>query len=225
MTRKSIPPSIQTDVLTKSKRRCALCCALNNDYSEKRGQIAHINKDNTDSRFENLVWLCFEHHDQFDSTTSQSKNYTPLEIKKHRDNLYHEHAKNNFSAEDIINLKDYLKKYSSLFTYLFEAQSDLAFKIHSEYFESLTNFRDYWYTDTQRSYNSEIRAIQDNITSNLMGILSFYEIDKYDLNGNWIIFNNSQFPSSLLIPKKQSAKSIVGEIFKDYQKLDDLALN
>ncbi|MEV0761703.1 hypothetical protein [Nocardia sp. NPDC050435] len=34
-----------------------------------------------------LVFLCFDHHDEFDSTTRQSKNLTRKEIEKYRDEL------------------------------------------------------------------------------------------------------------------------------------------
>jgi hypothetical protein len=37
---------------------------------------------------ENLVWLCLEHHDEFDSHTSQSKGLTPEEVRAYRDRLY-----------------------------------------------------------------------------------------------------------------------------------------
>jgi hypothetical protein len=35
-----------------------------------------------------LAFLCFEHHDQFDSSTSQSKNFTLQEVKRYREELY-----------------------------------------------------------------------------------------------------------------------------------------
>ncbi|MGZ5199978.1 MAG: hypothetical protein ACXWC4_09430 [Telluria sp.] len=46
-----------------------------------------MNKKRTDHRFENLVFLCFDHHDSFDSTTSQSKNYTAGEISQYKSQL------------------------------------------------------------------------------------------------------------------------------------------
>ena len=54
----------------------------------KKGQVAHINQRRDDNRPENLVWLCLEHHDAFDSRTSQSKNYTQDEVRRHRDRLH-----------------------------------------------------------------------------------------------------------------------------------------
>lgn len=86
--RKPIPKNIETQVLTASKRRCCLCVFLKDVRVDRKGQIAHLNHDRNDNRFENLVWLCFEHHDDYDSKTSQSKNFTKEEVKKYRDQLY-----------------------------------------------------------------------------------------------------------------------------------------
>ena len=55
--------------------------------NKKKGQIAHIDQDNTNSEFENLVFLCFEHHDEYDSKTSQSKGFTAGELKLFRNEL------------------------------------------------------------------------------------------------------------------------------------------
>ncbi|MFQ2400731.1 hypothetical protein [Aeromonas dhakensis] len=88
MSRKSIPLAVQTQLLEKSRRRCALCFGINNDTREQIGQIAHLDQNNTNPALENLVWLCLHHHNAYDSSTSQSKNYIYNEIKMHRDNLY-----------------------------------------------------------------------------------------------------------------------------------------
>lgn len=87
--RKPIPKETETRVLTSSARRCALCFGLNGDLHEKRqGQIAHLDHDPANFAFDNLAWLCFNHHDAYDTTTRQSKNYTIGELKAHRDALY-----------------------------------------------------------------------------------------------------------------------------------------
>ena len=56
----------------------------------RRGQIAHINQDRSDNALENLAYLCFEHHDEFDSKTSQSKALTSGEVRHFRARL-HQH--------------------------------------------------------------------------------------------------------------------------------------
>src|SRR5260370_22912285 len=80
--------STETDILLASRRRCCLCVFLKNRDEERRGQIAHLNHDPSDPRFENLVWLCLEHHDEYDGKTSQSKGITPDEVRAYRDRLY-----------------------------------------------------------------------------------------------------------------------------------------
>ena len=88
--RKRISPKVESELLVLSGRRCCLCFGLNNDFSEKSGQIAHVNQDSSDARLENLAWLCLDHHDKYDSRTSQSKGYTIEELKRYRSLLYEE---------------------------------------------------------------------------------------------------------------------------------------
>lgn len=56
-------PKVHIDVLVKSRRRCCLCFALKGDHSEKKGQIAHLDNNRTNDKIDNLVYLCFDHHD------------------------------------------------------------------------------------------------------------------------------------------------------------------
>jgi hypothetical protein len=86
--RKKIPQKIETDVLVRSKRKCCLCYFLENDFATKVGQIAHLDHNPSNNIFDNLVWLCFEHHNQYDGKTSQSKNFQINEVKIYREKLY-----------------------------------------------------------------------------------------------------------------------------------------
>src|ERR1700676_2693725 len=87
-SRKRTPTDIETAVLAKSARRCALCFHLNGDLTEKRGQIAHLDGDRTNSAEDNLAYMCLDHHSLFDSTTKQHNNYTIPEVKAARAKLY-----------------------------------------------------------------------------------------------------------------------------------------
>ncbi len=86
--RKKPTRKTETDVLVKSRRKCCLCWALDGNQNERLGQIAHLDRNHSNSQFENLVYLCHEHHARYDSRTSQSKGFTELEVKTHRDELY-----------------------------------------------------------------------------------------------------------------------------------------
>jgi hypothetical protein len=88
MPRKKVPKSIQDEILIKSRRRCCICYALQGDCEEKRGQIAHLDGDRANNNPDNLAFLCLDHHDQFDSRTSQSKGFSVSEVKEHRSQLY-----------------------------------------------------------------------------------------------------------------------------------------
>jgi hypothetical protein len=90
--RRPLPKSIERDVLVASRRRCCLCVFLNDRDEVRKGQLAHLNGDPSDFRFENLVWLCLEHHDEYDGTTSQSKGLTVDEVREYRNRLYERYA-------------------------------------------------------------------------------------------------------------------------------------
>ena len=86
--RKRPANNVQTAVLKKSARRCALCFHLNGILEEKRGQLAHVYHDRSNDAEDNLVFLCMDHHSLYDSTTSQHKNYTGHEVRDARTRLY-----------------------------------------------------------------------------------------------------------------------------------------
>lgn len=86
--RTPIGRAVEQTVLLNSRRRCCLCVFLGNRDEVRKGQIAHLNRDPNDSRFENLVFLCLEHHDDYDGKTSQSKGFTLEEVREYRDQLY-----------------------------------------------------------------------------------------------------------------------------------------
>lgn len=54
----------------------------------KSGQIAHLDRDSANNSEANLAFLCFDHHDEYDSTSSQRKNFTVGEVKEFREELY-----------------------------------------------------------------------------------------------------------------------------------------
>lgn len=86
--RTKIPASVADDVLTRSQRRCCLCFALKRDWEPKDGQIAHVDRDSSNHRIENLAWLCLEHHNEYDSRPSQARGMTAAELRVSRRRLY-----------------------------------------------------------------------------------------------------------------------------------------
>jgi hypothetical protein len=85
--RKKISGNVVAEVLETSKRRCCICVALRHDLSEKKGQIAHLDRAPSNNDPDNLAFLCLEHHDQYDSRPSQSKGFIPEEVKRYRATL------------------------------------------------------------------------------------------------------------------------------------------
>jgi len=87
--RKKTPAETETDILYKSRRRCCLCLGLNDDSTVKlQGHIAHIDNDRSNNDPDNLVYLCINHHAQYDSKTPLTKGLTEGEVKRYRDEMY-----------------------------------------------------------------------------------------------------------------------------------------
>lgn len=79
--RVKVPKDIEAALLLGCRRRCAICFGISRDSGVKRGQIAHLDRDSSNSGLENLAFLCLDHHDQYDSIPSQSKRFTKTEVK------------------------------------------------------------------------------------------------------------------------------------------------
>ena len=88
MTKRQHVTSAETEVLRRSGRRCCVCFGLYRDLEVKPGQIAHLDRNSANSTVDNLAFLCLEHHDQYDTRTSQSKGLTLQEVNSYRTELY-----------------------------------------------------------------------------------------------------------------------------------------
>jgi hypothetical protein len=86
--RTKLPKDIETQVLVLCRRRCCICFGLNRDTSLKEGQVAQLDHDSSNSELDNLAFLCFVHHNQYDSRTNQGKNLTPAEVRRYRVELH-----------------------------------------------------------------------------------------------------------------------------------------
>ena len=78
--RKPIPQATQVNTLVESRRRCAMCFHLHDDFSVQDGQLAHIDRNPSNDAEDNLVFLCLVHHNQYDTKPSQSKGWLPAEL-------------------------------------------------------------------------------------------------------------------------------------------------
>jgi Txe/YoeB family toxin of Txe-Axe toxin-antitoxin module len=87
--RKTPTDAVLTELLSKCRRRCCMCYSLDRDARQKNGQVAHIDRDSSNSAIENLAYLCLDHHNAYDSRMSQSKNYTPGELFSYKSELEH----------------------------------------------------------------------------------------------------------------------------------------
>jgi len=87
--RAEISEGVAADVASRCLRRCAICFAVHADASPKKGQIAHLDRNNRNREPNNLVWLCLPHHEEYDSRSFQAKGYLKEEVQSYRDKLQH----------------------------------------------------------------------------------------------------------------------------------------
>lgn len=90
MVRSPISEDTQNSVLLKSRRRCCLCFWLHGRDEVMKGQVAHLDRNPENSSEDNLVFLCLEHHDEYDGATRLAKGLRKKEVRHWRDELYRE---------------------------------------------------------------------------------------------------------------------------------------
>lgn len=105
MARIKTTQDVETDVLINCGRRCALCFGIRGDNSEKMGQIAHIDRDNQNSNYHNLAYLCQTCHTQYDAKYTAVKGFTPNELRQ-----YNHLVRSEFGPNYII-LNAFLNEY------------------------------------------------------------------------------------------------------------------
>lgn len=129
MGRKGISDKTEAQVLTASRRRCCLCYYLDQLTTVRRGQIAHLDRDSSNPAFDNLVFLCLEHHDWYDSRTSQSKGATQAEVRHWRDKLYARYPKSKAMQKEVFaeRLRRPFSKVSRYDKILSKASNDFDF--------------------------------------------------------------------------------------------------
>jgi hypothetical protein len=225
MNRKRLPTEVETLVITKSKRRCSLCYGLDNDLSEKQGQIAHLNKNRDDNRLDNLAWLCFPHHDRFDSTTSQSKNYTRNEIIEYRERLYSNNNFSKFDSHEIHKLRQYLSNYSGVFGYIQQMGGELAFSIEDDVRDELHNIVSGWSGNNLRCFSPEISSLQDKVVSVFADICNSYILSDYHATGNGIIFTwkEDQAHNNTLDTRKEVMRERIVQVLNLRIELQSIA--
>src|SRR5262245_57346736 len=80
-SRKKIPTKIADEVMIKSDLLCCVC--------ENRGdQIHHIDENPSNNNFDNLVFLCFSHHNEVTRKGGMSRQLSPNLLRNYRTILY-----------------------------------------------------------------------------------------------------------------------------------------
>ena len=169
--RKSIPKAVETAVLLKSRRRCALCYYLQEDLSEKKGQLAHLDHDPSNNEEENLAYLCLNHHDEFDRGTSQAKGLTAAEVKHARRLLFESAPESSPpSAQGLLTQSDVLNELHRLRRLAWPSRvlspSDQVPRIHADEY-SVAYVRALGVKAGYAVYQSNLNALNDLVLADV----------------------------------------------------------
>jgi len=88
LKRRRLSSTAEVQVLSMSRRRCAICYGLLGDTGIKDGQIAHLDRNRNNNDIDNLCFLCLNHHNTYDAKMLQAKHLTVDEVKIYRMELY-----------------------------------------------------------------------------------------------------------------------------------------
>ena len=202
--RKRIPIETETKILMESARRCALCFGLKGDLSRKAGQIAHIDQDASNADETNLVYLCLEDHDEYDSKTSQSKGITAAELTEYKKRLNAAIANGEHVAQQasvnkddtraaaieghdkrIFETSDQILSEASLIEFLDQLQTDDSYIITDA--RRVDRFRR-MFTETGNQYiNDELATSLSSLLAAIDAILRFTAL-------NFFVYPNQQSP-------------------------------
>lgn len=163
MAQRKKNPKTDEDVLKKSRRRCCLCFGLNYDSMKKRGQIAHLDHDPANSNPENLAFLCLDHHDEYDSKTSQSKSIQINEVKAYRDDLYQYIESGKLCDSEIPEKPEKKNGYNEIYSYLSCLYNDIGLFVKQYY-------------DSENSHNNQVSKALHERTKEFVPLLAKYEL-------------------------------------------------
>jgi len=225
MARKAVPKKIETEVLYSSKRICALCFGLKNDSREKRGQIAHLDQNPSNNSFDNLCWLCLEHHAEYDSRSRATKGYQINEVKKHRNNVYLFCNQNIYNkSNEIERVKSFIEFIRPLLAYLNEHGEEVAYMIRIDALEMIASIIENSNYNNKISFDLVFKENQINLISCLTEIYQNFLSSDYSSNGASLIFQwtEDQDHNDMLQEKKKVIGIKIEKIFIYYRKILDL---
>src|ERR1700678_2401040 len=78
--RREFSEDVKGRVGARCERRCALCFILDDNSDPQEGQFAHIEREGSTNAEENCAFLCFRHHNWYDSKPSAGARVMPVEL-------------------------------------------------------------------------------------------------------------------------------------------------
>ena len=215
MTRVRPNNDVETAVLINCGRRCALCVGLNNDHTVKNGQIAHIDRDSSNSSYDNLVFLCIPHHDDYDTVRRQSKNLKPDELRHYKRVVCQRYG------PDYSSIRALLSKHQNAILELMNETEHLAVEIDKNRFDEYIILHNDLVSLIHDTFNPDAYKLLDDWHRGLNITLEIIN-DIYYINSGWRRkFDNRSHSQDILSNKKQQITQSLQVMKTGYAKLRD----
>lgn len=213
MSRVRTHPEVETAILVNCGRRCALCVGLLGDHGVKKGQIAHIDRNPSNSSYQNLAFLCIPHHDEYDSVSRQSKNLKPSELQHYKKVVCATYS------PDYTTIKRLLSDHANALLSLLNEDEQLAVEVDKELYKDYCRLYEDMVNLIHNLYVADVRQLLQNVQGFMHYILSTIS-DFYYIESGWRRkFDNSVYPQEVLAEKKQAISNALIGMGSAYQTL------
>lgn len=227
-TRLTIRKKDETDVLLRSRRICGFCAGLKRDFSLKVGQIAHLDRNNANRAFENLMFMCIPHHDQYDSTTSQSKNLTIGEAKAFRERVY-AYVAGEAHDDTLRSVQFFIKRHLEVAKYIHYKKEEVAADHELQFMDSLSAMTGDALSLAATCFNRGVSSVMETLGGNLNLLYELLATGDYVVMPTRRKFDNSEVEGndvqSILGNKKELAGVYSAVIHAEFWKLQQFAFN
>ncbi len=213
MARTKISVDIETAVLINCGRRCALCVGLNNDHDVKNGQIAHIDRDSSNNAYENLAFLCIDHHDEYDTVRRQSKSLKPQELLHYKRVVCEQYGPSYSLLRRIWN------EHGAAIIGLTNQTEHLAVEVDVQEYNAYVGFMNSLIMLVHENFSSELKVIINDWCNSVVNVIRIVSDERYIESGWRRKFDNGRYSQMELINKKGEVKIAIKEVRKNCERV------
>ena len=195
MAKKRVPirKSDKDMVLLRSGRICGFCLGLDGDNGVQVGQIAHLDKNNQNGAIENLMFMCFRHHNEYDSIQSQGVGLTIGEAKEYRAQV-----EELVAGEQVIwtkrNAQRFILDNFNVMSYIETEKISLAIEHELSFMDALLDLTSKAQGRYETCFHKGVRKLYERMGESLNSLYDLLATDDYIETSTRRKFNNKNDP-------------------------------